>query len=97
VSDAYSGPGQISCSLLFILLFPDGLANTLHEEVANEMGVPFVPEFFADIEWVDGGIHYSAEQSTDSMYHHCTATRKTANFFPPPSRKRQAQTSVLIE
>lgn len=28
----------------------DGLANTLHEEVARELGVPFVPEFFADIE-----------------------------------------------
>ncbi|UZJ53994.1 hypothetical protein CBS101457_003314 [Exobasidium rhododendri] len=32
-----------------------GLPNTLHEEIAKELNVPFVPEFFADIDYTAEG------------------------------------------
>lgn len=42
---------------------PDGLGGTLHEEVAKELDVPFVPELFVDIEYSKEGALIPPAQS----------------------------------
>lgn len=40
-----------------------GLGGTVHEKVCKELGVPFVPEVFCDIDYTSGGTLLGVPQS----------------------------------